>query len=137
MRNTDRGFSLVESIVAIGVLTTGLITLAHLAAMSLQTGALARHLTLTTILAAQKMEQLYAQRTLEGSANEIEYLDDHGNVVCDSASGCTATVYTYVRQWSIASVLRAPGTALIIVSAAHRSGPRDVRLMSIRRRMRE
>ena len=89
MRNTDRGFSLVESIVAIGVLTTGLITLAHLAAMSLQTGALARHLTLTTILAAQKMEQLYAQRTLEGSANEIEYLDDHGTVVCDSASGCT------------------------------------------------
>lgn len=134
----ERGFSLVESIVAIGVLATALITLAHLMAISVETGALARHLTFTTILAAQKMEQLCAERTLDGAAGEVEYLDSHGRVVCDRAFACAATVHTYVRRWSIASMSSTPDAVLIQVSVAHRrTGQREVRLMSARARIRE
>jgi hypothetical protein len=48
----------VETIVATGLLATALVALAQLLAIGTQTNAVARHGTLTTILAQQKMEQL-------------------------------------------------------------------------------
>jgi type II secretory pathway pseudopilin PulG len=52
------GFSLVETIVATGLLATSLVALAQLLAVGTQTNAVARSGTLATILAQQKMEQL-------------------------------------------------------------------------------
>jgi hypothetical protein len=60
MRDRDRseGFSLVEVIVAAGLLASALVALAQLLAIGTETNAAARDGTFAAILAQQKMEQL-------------------------------------------------------------------------------
>ncbi|RPH57770.1 MAG: hypothetical protein EHM89_13490 [Acidobacteria bacterium] len=57
-RQPSAGFSLVETIVATGLLATALVSIAQLLAIGTQANATARYGTLATILAQQKMEQL-------------------------------------------------------------------------------
>lgn len=57
-KRNDAGFSLVETLVAAGILATALVALAQLMAVGVQTNAMARRGTGTAILAEQKMEQL-------------------------------------------------------------------------------
>jgi Tfp pilus assembly protein PilV len=129
-------FSLLESIIATGVLTAALITLAYLMGISLATGATAKHLTLTTVFAAQKMEQLLAEQTLDAEANRVEPLASTGAVVCNGLSDCADMVYE--RRWSIAPTSGNPDAVLISVSVSHRRGaPRDACLVSVRARVRE
>jgi type II secretory pathway pseudopilin PulG len=52
------GFSLVETIIATGILATALIALAQLFAMGIETNTSARDTTFATVLAEQKVEQL-------------------------------------------------------------------------------
>ena len=59
-RLSERGFSLVEVLIAITILLVALMALAHLAAMSTGANTSARITTNASILAAQKMEQLHA-----------------------------------------------------------------------------
>jgi hypothetical protein len=54
------GFSLVEVLVATGLLATALVTLAQLFALSTSTNLTARHVSYTTVLAQQKLEELRA-----------------------------------------------------------------------------
>ena len=60
-----RGFSLVETIFAIALLTGALVTLAQLVAAGVHTTAAAQYRTMATILAQQKMEELRGDATLE------------------------------------------------------------------------
>ena len=132
----DRGFSLVESILAIGMLATVLITLAHLLSTSVATGALARHITVTAVLAAQKMEELRSAKVLETSAALAEYLDGSGRVTCGGMGECASMVY--VRRWSLTPFAAQPDAVLIQVSVAHlRVRHREARLASVRARTRE
>jgi type II secretory pathway pseudopilin PulG len=57
-RNSEAGFSIVEVMVATGLLASALVALAQLFAIATQTNASARSSTLTMILAEQKVEQL-------------------------------------------------------------------------------
>src|SRR5689334_7273558 len=54
----DRGFSLVEVLIATALLAMSLTALAQLFAISVKNNAVAKNGTFTQILAAQKMEQL-------------------------------------------------------------------------------
>jgi len=54
------GFSLIETIVATGILSAALIALAQLFAMATETNTSARDTTFATVLAEQKVEQLRA-----------------------------------------------------------------------------
>jgi type II secretory pathway pseudopilin PulG len=56
--NSESGFSLVEVMVAVGLLVVALVALASLFAISTRTNQGARYSTSTAILAEQKMEQL-------------------------------------------------------------------------------
>jgi len=56
--NGDRGFSLVETMIATTLLASSLVALAQLFAISVKNNAVAKNGTFTQILAAQKMEQL-------------------------------------------------------------------------------
>ena len=56
--NGDRGFSLVETLIATTLLASSLVALAQLFAISVKNNSVARNGTFTQILAAQKMEQL-------------------------------------------------------------------------------
>ena len=56
----DRGFSLIEVLVATTVTTIGTLALAQLCVMSMRMNQDARATTFATVLASQKMEQLRA-----------------------------------------------------------------------------
>lgn len=53
-----RGFSLAETIVAVGITTSALMALAQLFAMAVSANTAAKHTTFATVLAEQKLEQL-------------------------------------------------------------------------------
>lgn len=57
---SQRGFSLVETLVASVILATTLVSLAELIGMAVKSNASARTSTVATVLAAQKLEQLRA-----------------------------------------------------------------------------
>lgn len=57
-RNSEAGFSIVEVLVATGLLASALVALAQLFAIATTTNASARSSTITMILAEQKIEQL-------------------------------------------------------------------------------
>ena len=57
-RQPSAGFSLVETIVATGLLATALVSIAQLLAIGTRANATARYGTLATMLAQQKIEQL-------------------------------------------------------------------------------
>jgi prepilin-type N-terminal cleavage/methylation domain-containing protein len=56
----DRGFSLIEVLVASTVMTIALIALAQLSVVSIRVNQIARLTTVTTVLSSQKIEQLQA-----------------------------------------------------------------------------
>lgn len=57
-RRSDSGFSLIEVIVAVAVLATGLVAVAQMFALSTNTNRTARWASIGTTLAQQKIEQL-------------------------------------------------------------------------------
>jgi prepilin-type N-terminal cleavage/methylation domain-containing protein len=58
--SVDRGFSLIEVLVASTLMTIALIALAQLSVVSIRMNQVARLTTVTTVLASQKIEQLQA-----------------------------------------------------------------------------
>ena len=128
-----RGFSLVETIFAIALLTGALVTLAQLVAAGVQTTAAAQYRTIATIVAQQKLEELRGESTLNDVLNAIEHRDADGVEVCNGAQPCAAAVFSL--RWSIAPSASTPGAVLIQVSAehAHRNHGR-VRVFGIRPR---
>src|SRR5256885_15151591 len=57
-RMSHEGFSLLEVIIAIGVLTGALVTLGQMLAVSISNNRAAKTLTYATVLAEQKLEEL-------------------------------------------------------------------------------
>lgn len=140
MRSAQRGFSLIETTVATGLLAGALIGLAQLLAIGVENNATARRRTIAVILAEQKLEQLRALKwgdtatdttlahepatggtglspspagTLQQNTNGyVDYLDAHG---VQLGGGTTEPVGTaYVRRWSIEPLPTNPDITLVI-----------------------
>jgi type II secretory pathway pseudopilin PulG len=58
--SNQRGFSMAETVVAVGIMTSALLTLAQLFAMAVAANTASKNTTFATILAEQKLEQLRA-----------------------------------------------------------------------------
>jgi len=134
--NTPRrqdGFSLLEVVIATGVMAGALVTLGQLLALSVSTTRAAHALTYTAVLAEQKMEQLRSLAwrfdsqglpvtdretdgtglsqsppdTLTSNVNGwVDYVDRFGNALGVGPKPPARTVY--VRRWSIEHL---PGNA--------------------------
>jgi prepilin-type N-terminal cleavage/methylation domain-containing protein len=98
----QRGFSLVETIVAASLVAAALVALAQFVAVGMQSGAAARARAATTLMAEQKMEQIRAMPWSEIAATPgvvTDYLDASGNQQCvNSGAACGDAVF--VRRWS-------------------------------------
>lgn len=110
----DSGFSLVEAVIAAGVLAVALVGLAQLIVISTHVTMAAGALTTSTVMAEQKMEQLEAVTwddpalapgppgTLdEDTHGYVEYLDAEGRVLGESGPPASTV---FVRRWSITRV---------------------------------
>jgi len=98
----QRGFSLVETIVAASLVTAALVALAQFVAVGMQSGATSRARAATTLMAEQKMEQIHAMPWAEIAATPgvvTDYLDASGNQQCINA-GAACGDAVYVRRWS-------------------------------------
>ncbi len=99
--NSERGFSLLEVVMAAGMVAGAFAALAQVLAMSIANNVSARSGSAATVLAVQKMEQL---RALPWGARApgVDYLDLAGNVLGEGGASPPGTVY--VRRWSVRAV---------------------------------
>jgi hypothetical protein len=91
----DRGFSLIEALVATTVTTIGTLALAQLCAMSMRMNQDAHATTVATVLASQKMEQLRALAwTSDALSVPISDLATDTSVEPHSSSGGTGLSFS-------------------------------------------
>ncbi|MCX6552790.1 MAG: hypothetical protein NTY02_17615 [Acidobacteria bacterium] len=116
-----QGTTLVEAIIAIGLLAGVVASLAALSAMAVRTATLSRERTLAAWLCVQKMEQLRSQilplpvspadALLRDAPGFVEYLDAAGRE--DAARGAV-----FVRRWSVRALDRDPDLLVLVVEAS-------------------
>ena len=94
----ERGFSLLEVVVAAGMVAGAFAALAQMFAMSIAGNVSARSGSAATVLAAQKMEQLQGL-PWGARAPGVDYLDLAGNVLGEGGASPPGTVY--IRRWSV------------------------------------
>lgn len=112
-----RGFTLVETIVAVALVAGAAVTLAQLLAIGAHTTAVARYRTLASVLAQRKVEQLRGEATLADVASAVEHVDGSGKPVCLTNAPCAAAVFTV--RWSIAPHPVVEQSVVIQVTAGH------------------
>jgi hypothetical protein len=127
LTNAERGTTLIEVLVAMGVTVTGALAMAQLLTAAAATNAMARSITVTTVLAAQKLEELRAfppppsigtlQRNTPGY---VDYVDGFGRVVNGTRRGAT-TVFT--RRWQIELLPSDPDAAVVQVRVMRQGTP--------------
>ncbi len=117
----DEGFSLVEVLVAAGILASAVVAVAHLFVLSARANFAARRVSDASILAGRKLEELRADGALspspagalqENTAGYVDFVDALGNTLAGSGSAPGAAVYT--RRWSIEPLPANPADALVL-----------------------
>ena len=150
----QRGFSLLEAIVAMAIMSTATIAVAQLSILSARANRIARSNTVTSVLASQRMEQLQSaawaelapsppEALVRSTDGYFDYVDTDGRTLAGGRTPPAGAVF--VRRWAITPM--AGGGALMIhvsvmpISAAEHvvadPGPRqagETRLAGIKRR---
>jgi Tfp pilus assembly protein PilV len=129
------GVSLVDALIATGVLATGIAALLQLFVIAARANVDARDATYATVLAAQKIEELRAG-PLPESTTSIDFPDAQGRALAD---GARARAARYQRRWTVAPLSADPvDTVVITVVVSRRGAPdRAVRLATVRTRRAE
>lgn len=124
------GFSLVETLIAATIVVVGLAALAQLFVVSSAANARARSATLSTVLAQDKMEELFGSSGTDGDG--VDFLDRFGRRLASGGAGPQETVF--IRRWSVRALTdQAPARAFVIV-AVTRAGrvAEEVRMAGLR-----
>jgi Tfp pilus assembly protein PilV len=116
------GISLVEVLISTTLLAGALVSLPHVFAMTARAALEAGHVTVATLLAAQKVEEIRSGPLPPSSASGVELLDAHGADV--EASGSTPV---YTRTWWTEPLESTPSSAPAVTIAIGVSVSRYVR----------
>ena len=96
----DRGFCLVEVLIAATIVIVAISGLGQLFVISSVANQRARSRTIATVLATAKMEELRA--AANAPASGLDYADARGTLFVQRTGPATGA--TYVRQWSAAAM---------------------------------
>ena len=102
---TERGTTLVEALIAIGILAGAVVVLAGLSSVAVRTTALARERSVAALLALEKMEEVCldaassplspANAWAADTPGHLEYLNSRGGLLAGRRGA------VYVRRWSV------------------------------------
>jgi len=101
------GFSLVESLIACGLLASALVSIGHLSSGAIVLLADARNRTVATMLAVGKLEELRASAAPAGG---VETVDSRGQ---PAANG---TFRQFDRRWSVSRVSAEASILTVVVT---------------------
>src|SRR5262245_28358278 len=120
-----RGFTLVETLVAMSITALALTSLAQLFVIAARANDDARRATFASILATEKIEQLRSlgpELVPAGSSSlsanipgACDFLDGYGRLLGTGASPLPGTVY--IRRWSVEPIPSDPDTFVVQVAA--------------------
>jgi len=148
---TDRGFSLLEVLVATTLLTVAVSSLAQLLFIAARANAGARTTTYAVVLAQDKMEQLRGADITElavsppgvldaNTVGYVEYLDASGRSLGGASAVPTAGT-VFIRRWSIDPVAGDDGnpdhTIVLQVMVTRALAHGGARLVSVKTRKAE
>src|SRR4029077_6350842 len=107
-----RGFTLVETLVAISITALALTSLAQLFVIATRANTDARRATFASILATEKIEQLRSlgadlapqgdPSLSAGVAGACDFIDQYGRSLGTGSSPLPGTVY--IRRWSVEQI---------------------------------
>lgn len=116
---------LAEAIVATAVLTTALVALAQLFAMSVAATDAAKSATVASVLADRRAEEIrtlpWASVAESGSA--VDYFDERGGFLASGGEPPAGAMY--VRRWSAARLPARPDDAVVVEIFVGRVGGRS------------
>jgi Tfp pilus assembly protein PilV len=101
------GFTLVETMVAILVLTIGLFSVAALMSSTLNMGAHARYMSTAALLGSEKLEDLSRLPNTDAAlapgtfTDSVQISSNNGNIVETTSTGGVVTLYTQAPGGSI------------------------------------
>ena len=107
----DRGFSLLEALVATSIVAVGVAALAQLSGLALYANVQARQTSIAPVLAQQKIEELFAEAAVGGLTRSpagtlesdvqgfCDFLDRTGQTL--GAGAAPPAGAAYVRRWSV------------------------------------
>jgi prepilin-type N-terminal cleavage/methylation domain-containing protein len=113
------GFSLAETLIALAILASAVLSLAQLFLVSGAVIRRARHVSTATILGAQKLEELRTLPIAEAEGR-VEYLDRTGAFLSSSTQPADAA---YVRRWSLRPHMADPDRIIVISVRVTPAGP--------------
>jgi Tfp pilus assembly protein PilV len=120
MSHREEGTTLIEVLVALLVLVSGIMGIAQLLLVAAAVNVVARDTTIAATLAAQKVEQLLSSDELVDAAERIDHVDAWGHV---SGSGDTTPPdAVYTRRWSIDTLSQGVVTIRVHVRRSNRGG---------------
>lgn len=125
----DRGFSIIEAVVALAIVTTGVLALASLAAQVTESVLRARRHTMAAVLADQAVAVRLRQPLTATPLDCLQH-DVAGCVeMLDGAGRVTAGRAAFVRRWRVAAVggvvpsAWALGVCVVPIHQRHVPGP--------------
>jgi hypothetical protein len=103
----DRGFSILEALVATSIVAVGVCALAQLVALAARTNLHAKRTTMAAVLAQQKMEELLPEASTASSADALDhnvegysdFVDAGGHSLGGGAAMPAGSAF--LRRWSI------------------------------------
>lgn len=128
----DSGFSLLETLVAVGLLVAGVTSLAQLLGLAYASNVAAERQSMSAILAAQKIEEL---RSIRDWTSGIDFLDDDGVRLASGGEPPGGTAYT--RRWTVEALPADPvnsRVAEVTVFSALRPRDDGVRFVAVQTR---